>query len=227
MRQLREIPLDLILEGTNVREAKGADIGELMASMEGYDVLAPILVVPDHGKFRVIAGHRRLMALQLRNEATAPCLIRDDISPGDEIAIQLIENTHRRDMDAEEIVRAADIMKKRLGITSDIDISLKLGKSRGWLYQQRLVVKTRQDELRKGIGPTEVKKIGVGRAIRINTAKNRPEVAFRFRKSSAFSIQIQCRDAVVLNQMLGYLSGKLLSYGKSIDTRMNQKKRAG
>ena len=210
MREFQEIPLELIGEGENVRELRGADVGELMKSMGDHGPLAPLLVVPTGtGRYRVVAGHRRLMALQMLGESHAPCWVRDDISPSDEPFIQLIENTQRVDMDPEELVKVFDKLMAR-GMTM-VQISLKLGKSHGWAEQQYLTVRTRNELRAQGKLPEEeIKKIGVTRAIKMLTKKNRPRVPFTVKTTSqGLCLRVECRDEEILKKVRSKLYGFL------------------
>ena len=210
VREFKEIPLTLLDEGTNIRDLKGQDIGELMKSMGDHGPLAPLLVVPTGtGRYRVVAGHRRLMALQMLGESHAPCWVRDDISPHDEPFIQLIENTQRVDMDPEELVKVFDKLLAR-GM-SMVQISLKLGKSHGWAEQQYLTVRTRQELRKQGKLPEEeIKKIGVTAAIKMLTKKNRPSVPFTVKTTSqGLCLRVECRDEQILKKVRSKLWGFL------------------
>jgi ParB/RepB/Spo0J family partition protein len=208
MRAFREIFLGLLDEGTNVRELKGGDVGELMKSMDDHGPLSPLLVVPTGtGRYRVVAGHRRLMALQMLGESHAPCWVRDDISPGDEPFIQLIENTQRVDMDPEELVKVFDKLVAR-GMTM-VQISRRLGKSDGWVWDQYLTARTREEMRKKGKLPEEeIKKIGVTKAIKMLTKKNRPPEPFVVQATSqGLCLRVLCRDEEVLRKVRACLYG--------------------
>jgi ParB/RepB/Spo0J family partition protein len=210
--QLSQVPVDLIISGENVREASKGDIGELMKSTDEYGLLSPILVVPaGGGRYRVIAGHRRLLALQMRGETHIPCLVRTDISPHDEPFIQLIENTQRKDMDPEELVRVFDtLIAKGMSMSS---ISRKLGKSDGWVWDQYLTVRTRNELRAKGeLTEEQIKKVGVTKAIKMLTEKNRARVPFVVETGSqGLSLRVLCRDEKTLRKVRVSLGGLLSS----------------
>lgn len=209
------VPIEVLTEGENVRELRGEDIGELMKSMDEYGPIAPLLVVPaGAGHYRVVAGHRRLLALQMRGETHAPCWVRDDINEHDEPFIQLIENTQRKDMDAEELVKVFDRLKAK-GM-SEAQISLKLGKSHYWVGQQYLAAQVRKELRTKGkLSEEEIKKVGVTRAIKMLTEKNRPKVPFVVETTSqGLCLRVRCRDTETLKRVrsslygfLGHMSG--------------------
>lgn len=214
VRSFKEIPLYLLDAGANVRELK--DVSELTKSMTDHGPLSPLVVVPTStGRYRVIAGHRRLMALQVLGESHAACWVRDDISPQDEPFIQLIENTQRVDMDPEELCKVFDKLLAR-GMTM-AQISLKLGKSHGWVEQQYLTVRTREQLRAEGKLPEdEIKKVGVTRAIKMLTKRNRPPVPFTVKTTSqGLCLRVECRDEDTLKKVRSRLHGYLSFMSKN------------
>ena len=85
----KHIPLETIVTKENIRSEADDELGDLMNSVERYDIIQPILVVPEDGKYVIVVGHRRFAAMKARNEATIPCVIRDDVVEGDRVWIQL------------------------------------------------------------------------------------------------------------------------------------------
>lgn len=99
--QLFEVLLDELDDGTNVRTR--ADTG-LRRSIEQHGVLQPITVCRRQGRFEVLYGHRRTAAARAAGLTSIPAIL---VPPPDDLPIrQLIENLHRRPVDALDIGRA-------------------------------------------------------------------------------------------------------------------------
>ena len=101
----RDISVALLFVSTfNPRHDLGAGqedsgIEELAASIKEKGLLQPITVRPSSdGRYEVIIGQRRLLACKHIGYDPVPCLVRDDIDDTDAVALSLIENVHRADM---------------------------------------------------------------------------------------------------------------------------------
>lgn len=126
-----EIPLDLIdanPEQPRTRFDESA-LAELSASLSRHGVLQPILVraMPD-GRYRLVAGERRLRAARLAGIAMIPAVVRDvDENSGLELA--LVENLQREDLDPIDEARAFETLME-VGSLGQADVALRVGKDR-------------------------------------------------------------------------------------------------
>jgi ParB family chromosome partitioning protein len=104
-----------------------AKLEELRASIHAHGILEPLIVVPQDGAFRIVAGGRRYRAGTLEHLAAFPCIIRE-VSATAEREIRLIENLQREDLSVLEKARGyaaymeatrANVkqLAKRLGVT--------------------------------------------------------------------------------------------------------------
>lgn len=74
------------------------ELESLAASIRSKGIIQPIVVRPvDGGKFEIIAGERRWRAAQLAALHQIPAVIRD-VTDGDAMAMALIENIQRQDL---------------------------------------------------------------------------------------------------------------------------------
>lgn len=74
------------------------ELESLAASIRSKGIIQPIVVRPvDGGKFEIIAGERRWRAAQLAALHQMPAVIRD-VTDGDAMAMALIENIQRQDL---------------------------------------------------------------------------------------------------------------------------------
>lgn len=81
------------------------DMAELTASVKANGVLQPILVRPFQGSYQLIAGERRFRAAQMAGLAKVPALVRQ-VTDEQLFEWSLVENIHRRDLNAIERARA-------------------------------------------------------------------------------------------------------------------------
>jgi ParB/RepB/Spo0J family partition protein len=136
MMKFKNITIDLIYKKDNVREEGEADLADLAESINRYDMLQPILVRPVGDRFEIISGHRRFLAMKISGANQVPCIIRDDIDEKDRIYIQLIENTHRIQMSAMDLVETFDRMKAETPGLTNAEIARRLGRSVSWVANQ-------------------------------------------------------------------------------------------
>lgn len=125
MPELRNIPLDLILEPPAPMRVSMDEqaLYELRDSIRALGLLQPIIVVPHthhvkgsmkateegialhpeipDGMYEIVAGHRRFLAARLVPLAEMPCMVYSDGSLAKEAAM-LAENVYRQDVTAAE-----------------------------------------------------------------------------------------------------------------------------
>lgn len=112
----------------NPRRSVG-DVTELALSIREQGLLQPIVVAPDDraGGYVVLAGHRRLAALQQLRAERALCLIRFPKNTPEAIALMLVENGQRVAVTAMEEARALQRLVDA-GM-SQSEIARRIGKS--------------------------------------------------------------------------------------------------
>src|SRR5436190_5739613 len=110
---LREVPVDLLERGRYQPRVDMRDdtLAELAESIKAQGVVQPIVVRPltaaDGGetRYEIVAGERRWRAAQLAGLHSIPAVVRD-IEDEAAIAIALIENIQREDLNPMEEARA-------------------------------------------------------------------------------------------------------------------------
>jgi len=123
----KDIPLNLLsISNLNTRRdleagQEDASIQDLALNIQEKGLLQPITVrqLPG-GKYEVIIGQRRLLACQKIGYDPVPCLIRDNLDDTDAIAISLIENVHRADMNPLDKARALKQLYDRHGTYEEV-----------------------------------------------------------------------------------------------------------
>ena len=117
----RQIPLvDIDPNDKNFFEVD--DVQDLMESIEVHGVLQPLVVVQHGQGYRLLAGHRRLKALQQLHEAdkmdkrwaTAPCVVLPPMSDAMEQMVLIQTNTTARQVSYVEKMEASVRLKKIL-----------------------------------------------------------------------------------------------------------------
>jgi ParB family chromosome partitioning protein len=81
------------------------DLQELAESIKANGVIQPIIVRPFQGGFQLIAGERRFRAAQMVGLMKIPAVVRD-VTDEQLFEWSLVENIHRRDLNAIERARA-------------------------------------------------------------------------------------------------------------------------
>ncbi|MCG9966858.1 ParB/RepB/Spo0J family partition protein [Pelotomaculum terephthalicicum JT] len=104
-------------------------LAELAASIKEHGVIQPVVVRPSKGGgYELIAGERRWRACRLLGHKVIPAVVKDyhDLEA---IAVSLIENVQREDLNPLEEASAYQQLIKDFGLTQD-EVSGRVGKSR-------------------------------------------------------------------------------------------------
>ncbi|MFO7891469.1 MAG: ParB/RepB/Spo0J family partition protein [bacterium] len=103
---------------------------ELTDSIKEKGVIQPITVRQKEDGFELIAGERRLRAVQELNFTKIPAYIMPDVTTGDEmLELSLIENVQRQDLNPIELAKAYQQLQKKYGLTQE-EVAKKVGKDR-------------------------------------------------------------------------------------------------
>lgn len=128
---LRELPIELLQRGRYQPRLSidKAALEELSESIRSQGIIQPLLVrrlAAD--KFEIIAGERRWRGAQLAGLATVPAVIRE-ISDETAMAIALIENIQRQDLNAIEEALGFQRLLDEFGLTHE-EVAESVGRSR-------------------------------------------------------------------------------------------------
>ena len=111
------------------REFSEEALIELAASIKARGVLQPILIRPlGAGKYELVAGERRLRASKLSGLTEIPTLVRE-MSDQESLAIALIENLQREDLNAVEEAFGYQRLQQEFGLSQE-ELARQVGKSR-------------------------------------------------------------------------------------------------
>ena len=133
---LREVPIDLLRRGkyqprVDMREDS---LTELAESIKAQGVVQPIVVRPvpnvsgGETEYEIVAGERRWRAAQMAGLATIPAVIRD-IPDESAVAVALIENIQRENLNPLEEARSLHRLIDEFGLTH-ADAAGAVGRSR-------------------------------------------------------------------------------------------------
>jgi ParB family chromosome partitioning protein len=147
--KLKHIALgDLKPSDLNVRKAGTGDLAELASSIAALGILQPLLVRTHEEGFEVIAGQRRLAALNLLAEEgpsePVPCMILEDGDDAKAIEASLAENIQRLPMD--ELDQYAAFADLRANGRTIEDIASHFGITER-LVKQRLAIANLDDRI--------------------------------------------------------------------------------
>ncbi len=128
---LKQIPVDLIQRGRYQprRHIDESALDELAASIQAQGLMQPIVLRPiSADTYEIIAGERRWRAVQKAGLDTIAAIVRD-IPDEAAIAMSLIENMQREDLNAMEEAMALQRIKDEFGLTHE-EVAEAVGKSR-------------------------------------------------------------------------------------------------
>ena len=128
---LSEIPVEFIQTGRyQPRSHFGeSSIEELSESIKVHGIMQPIVLRPlEKDRYEIIAGERRWRAAQLAGKEKIPAVIRD-VDDESTLALSLIENIQREDLNPLEEARALQRLIDEFQLTH-AEIARAVGKSR-------------------------------------------------------------------------------------------------
>ncbi len=147
--ELRELPVDLIQRGKYQprRDIEPESLQELADSIAAQGVMQPIVVRPiSDRKFEIIAGERRWRATQMAGLDAIPAMVRD-VSDEAAIAMALIENIQREDLNPVEEALALQRLQQEFALTQE-EVAQAVGKSRSTIANL-LRLMTLRDDVRR------------------------------------------------------------------------------
>lgn len=133
---LRKIAINKLSPGKYQprKDMSDAALEELSLSIQSQGIIQPIVVrfinkdSAGESLYEIIAGERRWRAAQLAQLTEVPCLIKD-VPDESAVAIALIENIQREDLNAMEEAVALDRLLSEFDLTHQ-EVALAVGKSR-------------------------------------------------------------------------------------------------
>ncbi len=207
-------------------------LSELTASVSEHGVLQPILVRPlPNGGYRIIAGERRFRAAHAAGLTKIPALIKS-VSDLDAIALALIENLQRDDLDPvdealgyKHLMDTADITQEQaaekvgkprstvanslrlLALPDDV-LSLISEKKLTAGHAKALLSLKDTDSVSETAKMIADKQLSVREAERICSRKKREKPVPKPKESIAAEVEIALRDTLGVEVSVKYNDGK-------------------
>ncbi|KEI69626.1 ParB/RepB/Spo0J family partition protein [Endozoicomonas elysicola] len=128
---MKELPVEFLVRGKYQprRDMHSDALEELAESIKEQGIMQPIVVRPlGQNRYEIIAGERRWRAAQLAGLSEVPALIRD-VADEAAIAMALIENIQREDLNPIEEAIALSRLQKEFELTQQ-EVAQAVGKSR-------------------------------------------------------------------------------------------------
>jgi ParB family chromosome partitioning protein len=116
-----------------------AELEELVNSVREKGIITPLLVSRTATGYQLIAGERRWRAAQKAGLERIPVVVRE-VTPTESLELALIENIHRKDLNAIEEALAYRKLLEDTGATQD-SLAKRLGKDRSSITNQLRLLK--------------------------------------------------------------------------------------
>ncbi|WNC72389.1 ParB/RepB/Spo0J family partition protein [Thalassotalea psychrophila] len=129
--ELQKLPIEQLQPGKYQprKDMSEGALEDLANSIKAQGIIQPVVVRPvGKDKYEIIAGERRWRASQLANLDMIPCLIKD-VPDESAVAIALIENIQREDLNAMEEAIALERLLSEFELTHQ-EVATAVGKSR-------------------------------------------------------------------------------------------------
>ena len=111
------------------RRFDDAGLEELSKSIRRTGILQPVLVSREGGRYRIVAGERRVRAARLAGLSEVPVIVREGVTDRDQLLLALVENVQRKDLTILEEAEAYRHLKDDFGLTQE-DVAERVGKDR-------------------------------------------------------------------------------------------------
>src|SRR5581483_1458611 len=128
---IKWLPISRIHTEAQVRSGMDKEqLQQLADDIYAHGLLQPIVVREHHGKYTVIAGHRRRFACEMAGLKEVPCIVGQ--ADDDQVTeMQLAENLQREDLSAADVGR---ILVKLYAKHQSLDtVALLVNKSKPWV----------------------------------------------------------------------------------------------
>lgn len=129
--ELQKIPVEFLQPGKYQprKDMSSEALEDLASSIRSQGIIQPIVVRQiSEDKYEIIAGERRWRAAQIVQLDVIPCLIKD-VPDESAVAIALIENIQREDLNAMEEAQALDRLMVEFELTHQ-EVATAVGKPR-------------------------------------------------------------------------------------------------
>lgn len=113
------------------RIADDDEMQALIHSIRSVGLLHPLVVVREDGRFRILAGHRRFIALKALNQASVPCNVIE-ATPTKAGAITIEENLVREDVNPVDLGWYFRHLVEDEGLTQ-AEIGERMGRGQPWV----------------------------------------------------------------------------------------------
>ena len=125
-----EIPISRIKGNPNQprQRVEQQALEQLAASIAAHGVLQPVLVTEILDGYQLVAGERRVRAAQMAGLDRVPAIVRQ-MAARDQLAIALVENIQRADLNAMEEAHAYRQLADEFKLTQD-EIAARVGRAR-------------------------------------------------------------------------------------------------
>lgn len=173
--ELQKLPVEWLQPGKyQPRKDMSQDaLEELASSIRAQGVIQPIVVRPvGTDRFEIIAGERRWRASQLAGLAEVPCILKD-VPDEAAVAIALIENIQREDLNAMEEAVALQRLLSEFELTHQ-QVADAVGKSRATVTNL-LRLNQLADEVKTLLEHGDIE-MGHARAILALPAEQQPDI---------------------------------------------------
>ncbi len=152
---------------------------ELSASIQSQGIIQPIVVRPlEAGGYEIIAGERRWRAAKQAGLKQVPCLIKS-VEDRAAIAMALIENIQREDLNAIEEAQALERLQDEFKLTHQ-QVADVIGKSRTTV--SNLLRLNQLTDTVKGLVEAKQLEMGHARALLMLQGEQQEEIAQRIAK---------------------------------------------
>lgn len=197
------IPLQLIDPPTNPDRfaLQIADVQTLADDIRLHGLIQPIVLGARNGRYEVVAGHRRFLAVQSIGWTEIEARVLQDGS-FDAAEIRFVENTHRSNLTPIEEAVAIRRMQEREGITQE-QIAEKVSRSADWV-KRRIALLRLDDDFMQAV---HEERIPASVALELNRIDDPTIRRYTFDQCMSYGITLDAAKTIATN----YLAGQIIA----------------
>lgn len=218
---IKEIEINRITLGRNVRTKPNADISELMQSIKRQGLLQPIGVTKKNNKFIIIWGNRRLQAvMKLGWKKITANIVEGDLTEEEFVMTNVVENIHRKDISPIELAKVVHFLKTQKDMTLQevaVKLSTPLSKIKTSLNLNYRIPKEFRDEI--GFIPARTNKVG-----KISVAVAQTILSLRVNKKQTISLMKYAKKHGIAQDKIKMI-GSLIHQGFTIEEAVKESKK--
>lgn len=197
--KITEVPIELIDRNSyQPRERIDSEkVDELAQSIKTYGLLQPVILRKVGGRYEIVAGERRFLALKKLNKESIKAIIKT-YSDSAMAALAMIENLQREDLNVIEEAKGYKKLMEEFSLTQEV-LAQRLGKSQSTIAN-KLRLLNLPDEVKKSLMDEEISERHARSLLKLRDGHGQVQILREIREKNLNVKQTEERIDIELRQ---------------------------